>query len=106
MKKIISIITLILLLAGINSLQAQNTRHVTKSQVRQQKRIVRGAKSGELTRQEIKQLERQQRHINRSKKRAKADGVVTPAERVRLNGKQNRASRNIRRQKNDAQDRN
>lgn len=106
MKKIISIITLILLLAGINSLQAQNTRHVTKSQVRQQKRIVQGAKSGELTRQEIKQLERQQRHINRSKKRAKADGVVTPAERVRLNGKQNRASRNIRRQKNDAQDRN
>ncbi len=106
MKKIISIITLILLLAGINSLQAQNTRHVTKSQVRQQKRIVQGAKSGELTRQEIKQLEQQQRHINRSKRRAKADGVVTPAERVRLNGKQNRASRNIRRQKNDAQDRN
>lgn len=106
MKKIISIITLVLLLAGINSLQAQVTRHVTKSQVRQQKRIVQGAKSGELTRAETKELQRQQRHINRSKKRAKADGVVTPAERARLNGKQNRASRNIRRQKNDAQDRN
>lgn len=106
MKKIISIITLILLLAGINSLQAQATRHVAKSQVRQQTRIVQGAKSGELTRAEIKELERQQRHINRSKRRAKADGVVTPAERARLNGKQNRASRNIRRQKNDTQDRN
>ncbi|MEL6256130.1 MAG: hypothetical protein AAFR87_29260 [Bacteroidota bacterium] len=85
---------------------AQSTLRVGKRQVKQQVRIKQGVRSGELTRKETKALRAQQRHINRTKKRAKADGVVTPAERKVISRKQNRASKSIRRQKNDAQSRN
>ena len=82
------------------------TPKVTKQQVRQQKRIAHGVKNGELTRGEVAKLQRQQRSINRSKKRAKADGVVTKKERVVLNARQKRASANIHHKKNNARDRN
>ncbi|MEL6651745.1 MAG: hypothetical protein AAFQ87_13165 [Bacteroidota bacterium] len=86
--------------------QAPVTPKVSKTQVQQQKRIKQGVQSGELTRRETAQLQRQQRHIQRTKRRAKADGTVTPRERVIINSKQKRASANIARQKRDAQDRN
>lgn len=75
------------------------TPKVTDRQVNQQKRIVKGAKSGDLNKREAVKLEKQQRRINRSKKRAKADGKVTKKERVKLHTRQNRASRNIKRAK-------
>jgi hypothetical protein len=94
-------------LVGFSSLQAQTaTPGVTQSQINQQKRIRQGVRSGELTGVEAVQLERQQRRIHRSKRAAKSDGVVTPEERVRLNARQRRSSRNIYRQKHDRQDRN
>ncbi|MEO0471044.1 MAG: hypothetical protein AAF206_15560 [Bacteroidota bacterium] len=81
------------------------TPKVSKKQIRQQKRIAQGVKSGDLTRGEVAQLQRQQRSIQRSKKRAKADGVVTKKERVILNARQKRASANIQHKKNNARDR-
>lgn len=47
-------------------------------------RIFNGVQSGELTLQEFKQLLRSQAHIYRTEHRFKANGVVTPAERMRL----------------------
>ena len=89
------------------SVQAQSaTPGVTKRQVKQQARIQQGKKSGELTKPETVKLQAQQAHIKRSKKRAKADGVVTRRERAKLHRKQNRASRNIKSEKHDRQDRN
>jgi hypothetical protein len=73
-----------------------------KRQVKQNKRIYHGAKSGQLTRREARQLHRQQRHIQRTKKRMKRDGTFSPRERRRLNRKQNRANRNIYRKKHNA----
>ena len=70
-------------------------------QVKQNKRIFHGAKSGQLTRREARRLHREQRHIQRTKRRMKRDGVITPRERRRLNRKQNRANRHIYRAKHN-----
>lgn len=75
------------------------TPKVADRQVNQQKRIVKGVKSGELNKKETVKLERQQRRINRSKKRAKADGDVSRKERAKIHARQNKASRNIKRAK-------
>ena len=87
-------------------IQAQTaTPKVTKRQVNQQKRIRQGAKSGELTKKETVRLQRQQRRVRKHKRATKADGKVTRRERASVHMHQNKASRNIRRQKNDRQKR-
>jgi hypothetical protein len=94
----------VLFAVGALSVTAQTaTPRVTKRQVQQQARIKQGVKSGELTAKETRKLERQQAKIAIDKAKAKSDGVVTPAERKKLNREQNRASRRIYRQKHDAQ---
>jgi len=74
---------------------AQATPTVNKRQKKQSKRIVHGVKNGELTKGETKQLIGQQVHINRTKRRAKADGNVTRKERREIHRKQRRANVNI-----------
>ena len=82
------------------------TPKVKDRQINQQKRIVKGVANGELTKKEYKQLQKDQRKINRAKKRAKADGKVTKKEKVRLHHNQNKASRKIARKKHNKVDRN
>src|SRR5690349_5551956 len=89
-------------LASAGFAQARTPR-ATKRQVNQQARIDQGVKSGELTKPEAARLEAREAKIQQDKKEAKADGVVTPAERAKLNREENRTSRAIRRQKHDAQ---
>lgn len=75
-----------------------------KAKVRQgnqKERIGDGVENGDLTKREAHQLKKQQRNINQTKRAAKADGVVTKEEKAVINQKQNRASRNIRRKKNN-----
>ncbi|MEO5592670.1 MAG: hypothetical protein ABIR15_13915 [Chitinophagaceae bacterium] len=78
---------------------------VKERQENQQKRIANGVKDGELTAKETKHLEGREVKIQHDKKEAKADGVVTRKERVKLHREQNRTSRAIYRQKHDAQTR-
>lgn len=85
----------------ILSLNAQVTPRATARQGAQQSRIAEGVQSGDLSRKEAAGLEMQQRNIKRTKRQAKADGVVSPAERREIHRKQNRASRNIAREKRD-----
>ncbi|MFC0351688.1 hypothetical protein [Undibacterium danionis] len=75
--------------------QTTATPHVAKRQAAQQKRIAEGVQSGELTAKETAHLEMREAKIQADKKAAKADGVVTDAERVKLQAEQNRASRKI-----------
>jgi hypothetical protein len=75
--------------------QTTATPHVGKRQVAQQKRIADGVRSGELTAKETAHLEIREAKIQADKKSARADGVVTDAERKRLQAEQNRASRKI-----------
>lgn len=105
--KIKSIITGMFLIAFTFTAQAQtNTPNVTKTQVNQVKRVKQGVRSGELTRKEAKQLKRQQKDIQRTKRKAKADGKVTRKERVVIKQKQAKANKNIAVKKNNRRDRN
>lgn len=84
---------------------AASTPNVDARQQRQHQRIEQGVASGELTRREAHRLHAQQRAIARAETRAGADGHVTAAERSRLHHLQDRASRDIHRQKHDRQHR-
>jgi hypothetical protein len=78
---------------------------VNQRQHNQQDRIQQGVRSGELTRNEAQGLRAEQRGIRREERAYKADGQLTRAERADLHRDQNRASRDIYRQKHDAQQR-
>ena len=82
--------------------QAQTTKKkVVKTQIKQQKRIKHGVKNGELTRGETIRLQKQQVNIQRTKRKAAADGVVTRKEKAVIRTKQAKASRNIARKKHN-----
>ncbi len=66
-----------------------------RRQMRQQERIDRGVRSGEITRGESKRLNREQNRIQRTKRRALADDRVSPRERRRVNGMLDRTSKHI-----------
>lgn len=107
MKKYIFLIALFSLgMVYSATAQSQTTPRAAQRQVTQTKRIKQGVRSGELTKGEAAVLGKQQRSINRSKRRAKADGQVTRRERATIQTRQNRASRNIKRKKNNERDRN
>ncbi len=74
---------------------------ITHRQKIQQRRIWQGVRSGQLTAWEFVRLEREQRRIQAMKRRAWADGVLTPAERVRLEWRQDVASHHIYRAKHN-----
>jgi hypothetical protein len=79
------------------------TPGIDQRQANQEKRIDQGVASGALTHKEAKRMENQQAAVDRAEDKAKADGVVTAQERKRLHNAQNHTSRNIHRQKHDAQ---
>ena len=100
MRRLLVLCTLLVVGLAVASAQTA-TPQVTKRQVKQETRIGQGVKSGELTAGETRRLERQQKKIAVDKSKAKADGVVTPAERAKLTHEQNRASRKIYRMKHN-----
>jgi Skp family chaperone for outer membrane proteins len=79
--------------------------HVNARQARQQVRIAEGVRSGELTRREAHKVREDQRDIRQLERAYKSDGTLTAAERRDLNHELNQSSRQIRRQKHDAQSR-
>ena len=76
---------------------AQNTAtpKIDQRQINQEKRIDNGVKSGQLTAQETRNLDKREAKIEADKQAAKADGKVTMAERRHLRREENRASRAI-----------
>ncbi len=99
--------TLFLALATLPFVAAAGTRDpgVNQRQHNQQHRVQKGVKSGELTRGETRRLQAEQRHIRHEERVYKSDGQLTGAERADLHRDQNRASRDIYRQKHDGQQR-
>lgn len=79
---------------------------INQRQNHQQARIAKGINNGSLTARETVRLEQQQVRINRFEARNRADGGgLNFNERARIEALQDRASRNIYRQKRDAQTR-
>ena len=105
--KIKAILLSLVMIGGVYTIQAQTaTPNVSKRQVKQQQRIGKGVRSGELTKGETVALQKQQKRINKSKKAAKADGKVSRRERAAIHKRQNAANRNIARKKNNRVSRN
>lgn len=71
----------------------------------QRERIAQGVRSGELTRPETRRLVRGEARLHRHELIAKSDGIVTRAERLRLQRHANGMSQRIYRQKHDRQSR-
>ena len=90
-----------IIITGLIFLDAALAGQVTGRQAARQKRIGQGVASGELTRCEAGTLEREQRHIQRQKRKAWSNGIPTPGKRTRLERNQNCASRHIYRLKHN-----
>jgi len=103
MKKIILILTILIITCS--GLLAKSTRmHViNKKQKKQISKIEQGVKSGELTRTETKRLIKQEKQLQKQKRIAKSDGVVTHKERAKLRKEINKLDIVIYKQKHDKQ---
>lgn len=109
LKAVLASLTLVAVTTGAFAQAAApgsaSTPGIDRRQANQEKRIDQGIASGQLNKRETRRLEREQGAINRAEDKAKADGVVTAKERQHLHHAQNRASRDIKRQKHDTQQR-
>lgn len=76
---------------------------VEARQDRQQQRIEKGFRNGELTRNEVRRLEHGQQRIDRMQRQARSDGRVTGHERQRIHKEVARQDRNIQRERHDRQ---
>ncbi len=102
MKQIIFAAALLTTLFSVQ-LASARTPHINKRQYVQHHRIQQGVRNGSLTHREAAHLKMQQAHIRHDKMLAMADGHVSPRERAIINREQNKADRNIYRQKHDVQ---
>ncbi len=101
-RMLFAVSAMTLLMTGIAYAQAE-TPVIDQRQANQEQRIDQGIASGQLNEREANRLNKQQEHINNMEDKAKSDGVVTKKERARINRAQDRASRNIAREKHDRQ---
>jgi len=88
-------------LAGLSLFAASAFAHgglsgIDQRQFRQEQRIEHGVRTGQLTQREATRLYRQQEKIERLEYLARADGVVTPRERERLQSALERQNQHIR----------
>ena len=90
--RVLAVLVLMLTISTATNAQAGRSRI-------QHKRIAQGVRSGELTRNETRQLASEQRNIRLEKREARADAVVTAAERREIRRDKRHASRNIIRKK-------
>jgi len=78
-----------------------HTPLIKKHEANQEQRIKEGRQSGELTRHEARRLRAEQKAVDRAQNRAASDGTVTAQERERIRKMQNKAGKDIHRQKHD-----
>ena len=79
-----------------------NTPLIDKHEASQEQRIKQGKQSGELTHHEARRLKGEQKAVDRAQTKAAADGTVTSQERQHIRKMQNKAGKDINRQKHDA----
>ena len=94
--------TIIAMTIGGFSLSAQK---IDERKDNQRKRIANGVASGQLTPGETKKLETKEQAVNKEVRteRKANDGKLTQAEKNQVNRQQNRASKQIYKEKHDAQ---
>ena len=85
--------------------QGHKINWVNQEQARQRASLVQGMRSGELTREEVERLQREQTQIRHLEQRALADRYLSPNEFAKLQEELREANRHIYAQKHDRQDR-
>ncbi len=92
MKRLIAVSALVGLCGAVPA-----SAQVNQREYNQERRILQGERSGELTRGEAARLQGQQRRIDTevARNRAANGGVLTLGERARVDRQENRASQNI-----------
>jgi hypothetical protein len=79
-----------------------STPLIEKHESSQEQRIKQGKQSGELTHHEARRLKGEQKAVDRAQTKAAADGTVSSQERQHVRKMQNKAGKDISRQKHDA----
>lgn len=103
MKTKLFLLTTLAIGLSVSSVSAQAIRGKARHE---HQRIKQGVKSGELTKGEAVLLAKEQRHIRKNIRCAKAnDGVIGPVERKHIKKEQRQASRHIYRLKHNNRDR-
>jgi len=105
MKPMLTVAAIAVVFMGLGSESFAGTRDpgVNARQQNQRARIQQGVRSGELTRRETRKAVATQRDVRQLERAYKSDGKLTARERADLHHEQNQASRQIYRQKHDAQ---
>ena len=87
---------------------AQTSQSINQRKENQQDRIANGVQSGELTAKETQKLEKKESDLNQEERdmRKLDNGHLTTADKATLNQQQNQLSKNIYKQKHDAQTQN
>src|SRR5215475_11301929 len=95
MKKLHMLSFAVVAVIGLSSMgfAQTSTKRIDRREQKQQNRVANGVKDGSLSPGEAARIERGEQKIQRDE--AKADGVVTPRERARLNRELNHTSREI-----------
>jgi len=90
-------------MAFAQSPDTTSTKRIDKRQEHQEKRIDKGAQSGQLTDKEAKRLEKGQKRVQKMEDKAMADGKMTKKERARIEHAQDQQSKKIHRERHDKQ---
>jgi len=87
---------------------AQTSQSINQRKENQQDRIANGVQSGELTAKETQKLEKKESNLNQEERdmRKLDNGHLTTADKATLNQQQNQLSKDIYKQKHDAQTQN
>jgi hypothetical protein len=92
-------------LAGAAQAQSSKPRSINGRERRQEQRIRQGERSGELTRSEAERLQAEQARIRVDEAYARrSGGGLTAKERARIEREESKASKDIYKQKHDAQE--
>ena len=102
-SKLLTLLCSATLVSSAIGAQGVHTPGVNAREHHQQKRIREGVRSGELTAEERAKLQDEEKALRTEKQAYKADGKLTVAERKDLHQDANQVSRDIHRDKHDAE---
>src|ERR1700752_2642762 len=94
----VAVATMLAVLPALAYAQApdtKSTKRIDKRQENQERRIDKGAQSGQLTDKEEKRLEKGQARVQKAEDKAMADGKMTKKERARIEHMQDQQSKKI-----------
>jgi hypothetical protein len=100
MKRLVPLVIAAFLACSVSPVLATNQK-IRKRQYKEQVRINRGVKSGQLTGKERTRLQNQSNLINVERTQALSDGKMTQRERTDIRHDQNRLNKDIRHKKHN-----